>query len=208
MYIFLAYTRHCIDAIENTQSFKTFFIPECFNLQKAIQERREERRIRKENVEKSKRKQIGATKKSKQEDNEVEKNDNDGALDLLPSSVLKDVAREDEHEEEEEEYEREDDRRIAQRRLISEQLKLGLMQGKKRKFTEKRAGPVVVKTLGGVSSRAATGMYLLLSMMANETLSVDIQSCLIWAYILLLCRWSQGFFARQIPETPTVSQNA
>ncbi len=208
MYIFLAYTRHCIDAIENTQSFKTFFIPECFNLQKAIQERREERRIRKENVEKSKRKQSGATKKSKQEDNEVEKNDNDGALDLLPSSVLKDVAREDEHEEEEEEYEREDDRRIAQRRLISEQLKLGLMQGKKRKFTEKKAGPVVVKTLGGVSSRAATGMYLLLSMMANETLSVDVQTCIIWACILLLCRWSQGFFARQIPETPTVSENA
>lgn len=112
--------------------------------------------------------------------------------------MLEDVAREE--EEEEEEYEREDDRRIAQRRLISEQLKLGLMQGKKRKFTEKRAGPVIVQTLGGVSSRTATGMLIITIVSMNGNSSNF--------YIPCVCRWCQGIFTRQIPETPTIFNNA
>lgn len=129
-------------------------------MQKAIQDRREERRIRKENIEKNKRKQSASKAAPGKDEDQPQVSDGHDGLDLLPSSVLEDVARQDDDDD----YEREDDRRITQRRLVSEQLKQGLMQGKKRQFTEKQVGPVIVKTLHGVSSRSATGMFMLLRM--------------------------------------------
>lgn len=74
----------------------------------------------------------------------------DDTLDELPFNVLETVARQD--DDDDHVRTEEEDRRIVQRRIVSEQLKRGLMQGKKKMFSEKSIGPVVVKTLQRISS--------------------------------------------------------
>lgn len=74
----------------------------------------------------------------------------------MPERILEAVARED--EEEGFESDQEDDRRALERRIVSEQLRQGIVQARKKKFKERRVGPVTVKSLQNAenpSTRAA-----------------------------------------------------
>lgn len=110
-----------------------------FFLQKALRERREQRQVRQhaQRVEKNKRSR--AQPSNKEEETEQE-------LDILPEGILEAVAREDE-EQGFESDEEDQDRRTLQRRIVTEQLRQGIVQAKKKKFKERRVGPVTVKSL-------------------------------------------------------------
>ena len=81
-------------------------------------------------------------------DEEQEEEDEE-EIDMLPDAVIEAVA--------DDEFQ---DKRILERRLISEQLRLQRRPKQRKVFSERQVGPVIVKVLQKSTNRKASGMNL------------------------------------------------
>jgi len=122
------------------------------NVTRTPQKARQDRQIKKEaesrkRTEKKTRRQSDAPAQESQQPEGLKDTEE---LDLLPDDILHAIAEKGGSEDEEIDIigdSDEEDRREYEKRIVSEQLRQGLLQSKKRSFSEKDAGPVTVRVL-------------------------------------------------------------
>lgn len=130
-------------------------------MQNALRERKQERLVQREQKQKDKEKRNKRLQEAQAEKKkDLEAGVSEEGLDLLPDTVLDAIrSRHDDDDQEDEE-----DRRVVERRIVSEQLRHGIMQGKKKKkFQDKTVGPVRVTTLTAHSYSSSAGMLCYVS---------------------------------------------
>ncbi|KAI8106439.1 hypothetical protein M9435_000983 [Picochlorum sp. BPE23] len=123
----------------------------------ALRERKQERLVQREQKQKDKEKRnkrLQAAQAEKKKDLPP----SEEGLDLLPDTVLDAIRPRHDDDDEGDEGDEEEDRRVVERRIVSEQLRHGIMQGKKKKkFQDKTVGPVRVTTLTAHSYSSSAG---------------------------------------------------
>jgi hypothetical protein len=134
-------------------------------MQKAAQDRKQQKESiqEKKQIQKEKnRKRLIEDKKNKPSESPLQEEDagpeQEEQLDLLPDDILQAVAAEDDdtNNYSSDEDEEQNDRRIAERRIVTEQLRQGLKKSKRKAFLEQvTAGPVTVKVLHSQSGALA-----------------------------------------------------
>lgn len=135
-------------------------------MQKAAQDRKQQKQSiqEKKQIRKEKnRKRVREDERNKPSESPLQEEDagpeQQEQLDLLPDDILQAVAAEDDDTNNlysSDEDEEQNDRRIAERRIVTEQLRQGLKKSKRKAFLEQvTAGPVTVKVLHSQSGALA-----------------------------------------------------
>ena len=133
-------------------------------MQKAAQDRKQQKESiqEKKQIRKEKNRKRVEDKKNKPSESPLQAEhagpEQEDQLDLLPDDILQAVAAEDgdTNTYSSEEDEEQNDRRIAERRIVTEQLRQGLKKSKRKAFLEQvTAGPVTVKVLHSQSGAMA-----------------------------------------------------
>jgi hypothetical protein len=159
-------------------------------MQNALRERQQERLVQREQKQKDKEKRH---KRHQAGPSEEEEDEEEGGLDLLPDTVLDTLTRTRDNDDGDDQED--EDRRVVERRIVSEQLRHGIMQGKKKKkFQDKTIGPVRVTTLTAHSYASAAGMYALFS-----SLMIHYHQPLIF-FCSIGCQEAKAFLERKLGQ--------